>query len=71
MTLRGHIEKGAVVLDEPVNLPDGVQVRVEVSGTGRPKTPGEALMKYAGKAMSLPAEASENLEHYLYGHPKQ
>lgn len=71
MTLHGHIEKGAVVLDDPVDLPDGVEVRVEVAGVEQPRTPGEALMKYAGKATGLPANASENLEHYLYGHPKR
>lgn len=71
MTLRGHIENGAVVLDEPADLPDGMEVRVEVAGAKQPKTPGEALMKYAGRATGLPADASENLEHYLYGHPKR
>ncbi len=30
MTYRGHIRNGIAVLDEPVNLPDGTPVRVEV-----------------------------------------
>jgi len=30
MTYRGHIKNGVAVLDEPVNLPDGTPVRVEV-----------------------------------------
>ncbi len=30
MVYRGHIEKGAIVLDEPAQLPEGAQVRVEV-----------------------------------------
>lgn len=29
MSFQGHIEKGMVVLDEPLPLPDGTQVRVE------------------------------------------
>ena len=30
MTYRGHIKNGVAVLDEPVNLPDGTPVQVEV-----------------------------------------
>ena len=30
MTLRGHILNGTVVLDEPVKLPDGTSVEVDV-----------------------------------------
>src|SRR5947209_7356567 len=29
MSFQGHIEKGMVVLDQPLFLPDGTQVRVE------------------------------------------
>jgi hypothetical protein len=29
------------------------------------------IMRHAGVAKSLPADASLNLEHYLYGHPKR
>jgi len=30
MSLNGHIENGMVVLDQPVSLPNGTPVRVEV-----------------------------------------
>jgi len=30
MTMRGHIKNGTVVLDQPVGLPDGMDVEVEV-----------------------------------------
>jgi len=30
MSYRGHIKNGVAVLDEPVQLPDGTPVRVEV-----------------------------------------
>ncbi len=29
------------------------------------------LVKFAGKAKGLPPDASRNLDHYLYGHPKR
>ncbi|HXE54145.1 MAG TPA: hypothetical protein VN541_14075 [Tepidisphaeraceae bacterium] len=33
MTLRGHIKNRTVVLDDPVNLPEGTDVEVEVRPT--------------------------------------
>jgi uncharacterized protein (DUF433 family) len=30
MTIRGHVENGRILLDEPVPLPEGAQVHVEV-----------------------------------------
>jgi hypothetical protein len=30
MTYRGHIENGAIVLDDPVSLAEGASVRIEV-----------------------------------------
>ncbi len=32
MTLRGHVEGGQILLDEPVSLPDGASVQIEVVG---------------------------------------
>ena len=29
------------------------------------------LMKFSGIARDLPADASVNIDHYLYGHPKR
>ena len=33
MTYRGHIEKGTVVLDEPISLPEGAKVEVALLET--------------------------------------
>lgn len=30
MTLRGHVKNGQIALDEPVQLPEGAQVNVEL-----------------------------------------
>ena len=32
MAYMGHVENGAVVLDEPVALPDGAAMNIETSG---------------------------------------
>jgi uncharacterized protein (DUF433 family) len=35
------------------------------------QSPSETLLKYAGKAVGLPEDASINHDHYLYGTPKR
>jgi len=78
MVHRGHVKNGVVVLDEPVPLPEGAEVRVEiVEGTSvarEPQPPAtlyDRLKPVLGKAKGLPPDAAQNVDHYLYGHPKQ
>ena len=79
MIYRGHVENGHVVLDESVALPEGATVTVELrpaSGSaGKEQSPDSEsrarLMKFAGIAKDLPQDAVRNLDHYLYGYPKQ
>ena len=79
MIYHGHIENGHVVLDEPVALPDGAAVTVELrtaaGSVGKEQSPNSktraGLMKFAGIAKDLPQDAARNLDHYLYGYPKQ
>ena len=78
MTYPGHIENGKVVFDAPVTLPEGAKVEVHALPSA-PSEPQAAqteptlawMLKYAGMAKDLPADAARNLDHYLYGHPKQ
>lgn len=77
MTYRGHVKNGMVILDEPADLIEGACVTIEVvpSGTKRedtgPPSLAERLEAIIGKARSLPDDAAENHDHYLYGLPKQ
>ena len=79
MVYRGRVENGVVVVDEPISLPDGTAVSIRAV---RPKSVnngksvrkpgvGQALLRLAGKAVGLPADASRNVDHYLYGHRKK
>ncbi len=73
MAYMGHVKNGAIVLDEPVVLPDGIAVRIEfaaglpvadeVSGPSFAERYAEVL----GKARTLPEDAAENHDRYLYG----
>jgi hypothetical protein len=77
MTYSGHIENGRVVFDAVPGLPDGTQVTVIV-GSQQPAvddedvpTIYEQLAPFIGKIDGLPEDASINVDHYLYGHPKK
>ena len=79
MVYNGHVEKGVVVLDDPVSLPDGQKVQIELLPAVQPEiasenhteTLGQKLLKHAGKAVGLPPDLAENHDHYLYGTPKK
>ncbi len=78
MTYRGHIRNGTVVLDEPVALPEGTEVEVDVPETTAQEladdvgpTLAERLAPIIGKAENLPPDASVNHDYYLYGTPKK
>jgi len=77
MAFRGHIKGGLVVLDQPGDLPEGAEVRVELVSSGvatqaqsRGRTLYDRLQRVVGSAKGLPPDAAENVDHYLYDHPK-
>jgi hypothetical protein len=69
MSLEGHIENGVVVFDQPVSLPNGTPVRVEVVPPG--KTLAERFKNVIGTGVNLPEDMAKNHDHYLHGTPKQ
>lgn len=77
MAYMGHVENGAIVLDEPVALPDGAVVKIEFAvelpgsddGSGPSFT--ERFSEVLGKARSMPEDAAEDHDHYLYGGAKR
>lgn len=76
MAYRGHIENGSVVLDESVDIPEGTEVKVDLCDVlkdeeGQIPTLYERLKSVFGKAEGLPPDASENVDYYLYGGPKE
>ena len=78
MVLAGHIKYGAIILDNPISLPEGTAVQVHV--TSAPPAPSvfahdgpsllDRLRPIAGQVEDLPADVSLNIEYYLYGRTK-
>jgi predicted DNA-binding antitoxin AbrB/MazE fold protein len=78
MTYRGHVRNGVVQLDEPVSLPEGAEVRVDVLASPEDarvesSVPSlyEQLKNVIGKATELPPDLAENHDHYLHGLSKK
>lgn len=80
---RGVVANGKVILANPRALPDGTPVHVGPQpGSPRPprfrapaaarrgKTLYESLKPFIGCLNHLPEDASEQVDHYLYGTPK-
>ena len=71
MTYRGHVKKGVVVLDEPVKLPEGAAVRVELAAPDDERTLAERLKDVIGIVKGLPSDLARNHDHYAHGKPKR
>ena len=77
MTYKGHVEKGMIVLDEPIPLEEGLRVLVDFAPpetetrTQKSASFKERYATVIGKAEGLPEDAAENHDHYLYGVPKK
>ncbi len=83
MTLRGTVKKGKIVLDTPTKLADGTAVAIraikkkpakpkkKAVPKEKPRSLSDRLRPFIGKAKNLPPDMSINLDHYLYGSPKQ
>lgn len=83
MTVDGRVENGQIVLNDPVALPEGMKVRVELLGEagataekGMSEEEGlptlyERMKSVVGKAEGLPSDYAINHDHYLHGQPKR
>jgi predicted DNA-binding antitoxin AbrB/MazE fold protein len=71
MVYKGHVENGVIRVDDPVELPEGAIVRIELAvppiSEEEDSTPtlAEQLASVIGKAEGLPQDWSENHDAYL------
>jgi hypothetical protein len=69
---KGHVKNGTIHLDEPMELPEGASVRIELdipksdSAQDLPPTLAERLASIIGKAEGLPVDWSVHHDHYLH-----
>jgi hypothetical protein len=75
MSYRGRIKGGVVVLDDPADLPEGAEVRVDlvtpsVSQMDAVPTLYEQLKEFVGTVQGLPEDFAQQHDHYIHGRPK-
>jgi hypothetical protein len=84
MVYRGRVKNGVVMLEDSVRLPEGASVQVVLGEPdvaspvlGRAKKPiREEIAEIAQRVppeewANLPQDLSDQLDHYIYGTPKQ
>jgi len=79
MTIQGRIEKGTVVLDNDVTLPDGTLIEVRVVETRQTPVTGsdqpclyDQLSHLVGVAETgLPDDFAAQHDHYIHGTTKR
>ena len=71
MAYLGHVENGVVVFDDPVSLPDGTKVRIEVVEAEQFPPLSERLKDVVGIVDDLPPDMAEQHDHYIHGRPKK
>lgn len=77
MSFQGRIENGAIVLDDPVPLPEGARVQVELIEDGQPETASgttlyDRLSDVVGAAGNdLPEDLAAQHDYYAHGTPKR
>jgi hypothetical protein len=73
MTYRGRVKNGVIVLDPPVTLPEGCHVEVatvcDEPGPSAASVPtlAERYPAIIGTIDDLPADLSEQHDHYIHG----
>lgn len=76
MVYKAHVKNGMILADDPVDLPEGAVIRFEIASEpeqaqGSEATFADRFAEVMGKAQSLPEDAAENHDHYLYGVPRK
>jgi hypothetical protein len=72
MTYNGRVERGVIVIEGDIKLPDGARLRIEqlTEEPADDRSIWEALRDLDGKAVGLPSDMAENHDHYIHGAPK-
>jgi hypothetical protein len=69
MSVVATVQNGVVILPPELKLPDGA--KVEITVPDQPKTAfADRYAAYVGVADDLPADLSQNIDHYVHGHRK-
>jgi len=74
MTYQGTVKDGTIVVEPGADLPEGAQVRIEIDLPTPVSSVQESdpLLRMSELAVETGvSDLATNIDHYLYGHPKQ
>jgi len=70
-SITAHFDGQFIVPDEPVQLPVGQRLRVQVELAEPTPAPFADLLRFARDLPDAPADLAAQHDHYLYGTPKR
>lgn len=65
MTYRGHVKNGQIMLDEPVRLPEGAEVNVDVVGSSS----GQLVRQRRARRIRLDPDLARQIASLAEFHP--
>ncbi len=72
MTITARIHNRSITLPEDVSIAEGTLVEIHtLEEAPTQQRSGAWMLKFAGVADDLPADAAAQHDHYLYGTPKR
>jgi hypothetical protein len=70
-TLTAHFDGKVIVPDEPVQLPIGQRLQVQVELADAPAARFADLLQFAADLPDAPPDLAAQHDHYLYGNPRR
>ena len=67
----GHFDGKVIVPEEPIDLPAGQRLRVEIETLGGDSPRFADLLKFAAEVPDPPSDLAAQHDHYLYGTAKR
>lgn len=83
VTYRGWVKNGVVLVEGDVELPEGIEVRIELENGAEAVSPSRDREPTIGQKLAalgrwaetlpcdLPEDLAENHDHYIHGTPKR
>ena len=71
MVLEGTVRDGTIVLDQPVQLPEGARIEVVVKPAEQESPTFLDLLEFAGCMPDMPADFAAQHDHYIHGTPRR
>ncbi len=70
-TITAHFDGQAIIPDEPVQLPVGQPLRIQVEVVEPVSPPFANLIRFGADLPDAPTDLAAQHDHYLYGSPKR